>query len=228
MKRILQLPELGGANGRWGNQLQWFAIGKWFCEKFDATLQTPEWLGERVFDIDDPRIEGAPNVLLSWPLAPEMKPWEGIAVLNTRQYSFPMDFTDEQFQRWLPFKGAYRAFPYTRHVVVHVRTGDFLAQPDSWPIVSKDECVAAAKLVFPNAEPEVICEDAPHDFMRYGHKLAFIEDFLWMCHAENLFVYPASSFSGCAARLNKGNVYQPMDYHNGPTGCRWELRKPVH
>lgn len=227
MTRILQLPQVGGSHGRFGNCLLWYALAKSFCEKYEATLQTPDWIGERVFELNDPRMSGQSNVLLSWPLAPDTEPWEGIAELNTREYSFPMEFSNADFRRWLPFRKEFAWFPYVRHVVVHVRKGDFLDQSGSWPIVTTEQCVQAAKAVYLEAEPEVICEDAPHNYMNYGHKLAFLEDFLWLCHAENLFVYPASSFSGCAARFNTGKVWQPMDYHNGPTECRWELRKDV-
>ena len=89
MTRILQLHQLDGSYGRWGNQLLWYAMGRWFCEQHDAVLETPQWVGEYVFDINDPPLSGAPNVLLSWPMSPDTVKWSGIATLNTKEYAFP-------------------------------------------------------------------------------------------------------------------------------------------
>jgi len=226
MTRILQLPELNGSHGRFGNMLIWYGLGRWLCEKYGATLQTPQWPGEQVFQIDDPPIEGAPCVLLSWPFSPEMEVWEGRAILNTAEYSFPTDFSNEDFWRWLPFR---KEFEYPHEFkeyacAIHVRRGDFLLS-DKWPIVAESAMLKAAR----DAGREhvtIVSEEAPHRNPNHPAKLGWLEDFLILCHAKTLFVYPASSFSGCAARFNTGTVYIPHDYHNGPTECRWEKRQP--
>lgn len=223
-QRILQLPELGTI-GRFGNALMFYALGKWFCNKYNAVLQTPLWIGDTVFEVDDPPIEGAPNVRLSWPLAPEMEPWEGIAMFNFAEYSFPPMYTDEQFRSWLRFRPQYQKPMFGRHdcyCCAHVRRGDFASQPESWPQVSKEQIEAAIREQ--GLDPQFvtwITEEVPHTNGEHPLKLSFLEDFLMMVHARNLFVYPSSSFSGCAARFNRNNVFVPMDYHNGQTDCIW-------
>jgi hypothetical protein len=224
MRRILQLPQIGGRHGRWGNMLQWYALGRWFCEKYDAVLQTADWPGEQVFYLNDPKIEGESNLRLSWPLAPDQEFWDGIALLNTWEYSFVPQYTDEQFRRWLPFRPEF-AKPSNRYeAVAHMRRGDFLTNKTGWPIVQEARIREAAKAAG-HPDIELVTDDAPHRNCGHPWKLDFLEDFLILATAPVMFAYPASSFSGCAARFNRGKVFVPMDYHNGPTDCRWELRK---
>lgn len=229
MTRILQVPEIGSV-GRFGNALMFYALGKWYAEKHEAILQTPPWAGEQVFQIDDPPIEGAPNVRLSYPLAPDMEKWDGIAIFNFLEYGFPPQYTDANFRRYLPFRpevlGDVSRFAKFK-VVAHCRRGDFLNAPDKWPIVTPDEMKrAAVKAGYEYRDVEIVTEEAPHHNSMHPRKLDYLEDFLMCCFAPALFVYPASSFSGCAARFNTGDVYIPMDYKNGPTECRWEKRQP--
>lgn len=227
MTRILQLHQLAGGNGRFANQLQWFALGKWFCEQHDAILQTPQWIGESVFEIDDPPMSGAPNVLLSWPLSPEMHRWEGVATLNTAEYSFPPMYTDEDFRRYLKLQPKYQADCVSRSMgAAHLRQGDFHQAPDIWPIVSRE---TLAKGIEDNGFDlrtfTFITEESPHVNNAHPAKLSFLQDFLIMCAAPVLYVYPSSSFSMCAARFNRNSVWVPYDYTNGITLCKWRLRE---
>lgn len=223
MTRILQIPQLNGSFGRFANKLLWYAMARWFCEKYDAVLQTPQWEGEHVFEINDAPMEGSPNILLSWPMSPDDEPWKGIAQLNTDKYSFVPQYSDDDFRRWLKFRQLYwrPAFPF--ETVAHVRRGDFVNE-NKWPIVS-EETIAKGCEEHGLKNLEFVSEESPHINIGFPQKLSFMEDFLIMCHSQNLVVYPASSFSSCAARFNQGNVYIPQDYKNGPTECRWELRK---
>jgi hypothetical protein len=224
--RILQLPELSGSHGRFGNLLLWYALAKHFCETYDATLETPSWDGDRIFDINDPPISGESNVRISWPMAPEMKPWAGIAILNTFQYSFPPLYTDEQFRRWMPFRPEFSQPSNKFEAVAHIRKGDFIRKPSLWPVVTDEQVREAAKAHGVD-NLEIISEENPHVNCGHPHKLSWLEDFLIMATAPVLFVYPASTFSACAGKFNRGKVFIPMDYTNGPTKCKWVLREDM-
>lgn len=227
-QRILQMPELDGRKGRFGNQMMWYALGRWICETYDATLQTPPWDGDRIFAIDDPPHD---NIFdrkpLSWPLAPDMKPWEGCAILDSDQYSFIPQYTDADFRRYMPFREDFsKPSNYHEHVA-HLRRGDFLTnKPHMWPFVDEEEIRRAGKAQGYDYL-EMICEERPHIHCGHPYKLSWLEDFLLMVTAPALFVYPSSTFSGCAAKFNRGKVYIPMDYTNGPTKCKWVLREEM-
>lgn len=204
----------------------WFALARWLCEQHDAVLQTPLWIGETVFDIDDPAIDGAPNVLLSWPLAPDMVRWEGIATLNTAEYAFPPMYSDADFRRYLPWRYAYNPIGVKApNLLGHLRKGDFHQAPNLWPIVSLETMLEGVIANgFNREELFIVTEESPHVNPRHPAKLNFLQDFLMLCATENLVVYPASSFSHCAARFNQNAVYLPTDFKNGPTTCKWKLR----
>jgi hypothetical protein len=223
-KRVLQVPQL--ANGcRFGNQMQWYAIAKWFSETFKAEIQTPPWHGERIFSINDPDHENSfHRKLISWPMAEDMKTWDGCGVLNSQEYVFLPQYTLADFRRYMPLRPEYAHSEASFPAVAHVRRGDFAQQPNMWPYVTDRQILIAAKELG-YGQVELISEETPHRNLQHPFRFPWLEDFLIMCTAPVLFVYPSSSFSSCAGMFNRHKVYLPTGYHNGPTECRWELRK---
>lgn len=224
--RVLQFPQLDGhpRYGRFGNQLLWYAMARWVAEKYHAQLQTPDWTGERIFELNDPpHDQVVDKLLLQWPVPKDQEEWRGYAVLNSDEYCIEPHYTAEDFRRYLPFRPEFRQPGNSYPAVAHLRAGDFLGDHTMWPVVTERQILQGA-LECGHKQVEIIREDAPHRNLNHPLKLTWLEDFLIMCAAPVLFVYPSSSFSGAAALLNPNKVYLPKDYKNGPTECRWYLR----
>ena len=135
--------------------------------------------------------------------------------------------TDDDFRRYLKFRPQFSPSSILSTAnVAHFRRGDFHANPLIHPVLSRETLDNGIKSH--GLDPGSFCvitEENPHVNDTHPAKLRFLQDFLLMCAAANLFVYPRSSFSMCAARFNANKVYLPCDWKNGPTECRWELRK---
>lgn len=205
--RIIQIPTLG-RSGRFGNWLLLYSYARKRAERHDAILQTPDWPGRKIFDLHDPLIE------------------ERVG----DQFWFQCDkvydpnYTIEDFRRYLPFKTFLFPENHVPKLAVHMRRGDFTGSP-LWPNVAQETIgngILDAKLKLEDVE--FFTEEEPHRTKLFQPQDTYLWDFVLMAHAETLFVYPSSSFSGCAGMLNTNAVYLPHDYTNGPTDCHWKLR----
>lgn len=225
MTRILQFPSLGTL-GRFGNWLGLYALARHYAERNDALLQTPDWCGQKIFQIESSPIEGEPTVTLRPPL-PDT--WDGIATLELEHGITEPKYSLEDFRRYFQFRPemVYPHLPFD--AAVHIRRGDFMQAPDLWPIVKIEAFIKGlilAKYIHgvntPNAE--FITEEEPHLWPDGPAEFPFLADFQIMVKAENLYVYPSSSFSSTAGMLNRNNVWLPENFTNGRTDCRWRLR----
>ncbi len=66
--RKFAVPRLGmstlGANGRFGNQLLQYGFLRMYAAEYGLTLETPDWIGRDLFDLDDP-LPGTPLPVVS-------------------------------------------------------------------------------------------------------------------------------------------------------------------
>ena len=53
--RIITISTLG-KRGRFGNQMFQYAFARAYAEKYNCILQTPKWIGQDIFEIQDPLI----------------------------------------------------------------------------------------------------------------------------------------------------------------------------
>lgn len=222
MTRILQFPSLGKL-GRFGNFLGLYALARHYADRAGALLQTPDWCGQKIFQIDPSPIEGEPTVTLRPPL-PDT--WDGIATLELEHGITEPKYSLEDFRRYFQFRPemVYQHEPVG--VAAHIRRGDFLQAPNVWPIVNL-QCIFEQVLEeawMGGHKTELIMEEEPHLVPEHLKEFPFLADFQIMVNAKNLFVYPSSSFSGTAGMLNRNNVWLPENFTNGRTDCRWRLR----
>ena len=208
MKKVVQLPAIA-SEGRFANRLVHYIVGKCYAEAIGATVEIPNgWLGETIFEINDPHINGRSGATILPPF-----------------FNLPHRLVDpcltranvKRFLRWRP--GWVRVTRRDR-AAVHVRRGDYMTD-GNFPIVSEvDLCLEASR--FGN-QCELVREDKPQSTGLFPDGIDFLEDFQRLMTAENVFVYPRSTFSQVAALLGDGNIYMPFGYVAGQSSCKFKL-----
>lgn len=214
MSKVVQLPAIRN-EGRFGNKLIHYLVGKCYAEKVGATVEIPRgWVGETIFEIEEPYIEQPARVLTNLD-----EDFEGTVALPPF-FNMPHRFVDPCFtrptvKRIFKWRDGWVRVKTRRELSIHVRCGDFLTNPD-FPVVK----------FFPMDHSNMIREDNPSDTGIFPKELSFLEDFQTLMLSRNLFVYPRSTFSQMAALLGDGNIFMPYDYHAGPTTCRFKRVNP--
>lgn len=212
-----------GTEGRFGNSLIHYVVGKTYAEQMGAAVEIPPgWIARELFDIHDQRF---------FQPSPYFNPSKGGP--PPKRFSLPpyWDLAHElvdpmivrsNFQRWL--KPAFK-FPESlvpMELAIHVRRGDYLT--DGFPIVSEDHLVnEARRLGFSVDDIAWVHEDRPRMTQL---RPAFLTDWTRMLLAKNVMVYPRSSFSQTAALLGNGRIFMPINYTGGETTCTYEERDP--
>lgn len=181
--------------GRFGNQLFQYAYARALSEKAGSELRTPPWVGQQIFEISDPPIEGG-------------------EVLNGYcQNQESMIYTRAQVRAWFRFRWDVAArlmptVPSDDYLIAHRRVGDYAAS--GYVVVSKESYRRAAvkfeynpdKLRFVSDETPGICESFPPP-------LDFLPDFYRLMCASVLF-RSNSTFSWWAATLGHNEVFSPV------------------
>lgn len=219
----LYLPDLGSW-GRWGNQLIQYASAKNIACKNGLELVTNRWDGVEILCLKDSvkMPDGIDDL-------PEFGGAEWIAAGGQRcLQDWKMTIYKRPLMQIVSQKGFYDLYGelrslalFTPHVrfAVHHRKGDNYASND-WPQISDDEIRVA--LVRAGVDPttcEFFYEENPHVCTSHPlfEKYKFLTDFCMMIRADNLFVFPASTFSIIAGMLSSNQLWVPTDYRCGPT-----------
>jgi hypothetical protein len=218
--KVAQLPAIAN-EGRFGNKLIHYVVGKCYAESVGATVEIPrEWLGEKVFEIHEPYIQAVA------PLLSPMLNWnfDGTVALppffNLPHRIVDPCLTRETVKRLLKWRAGWLRIKAKTEAAMHVRRGDFLIE-QQFPVVTERHLLAAAG----RQDCLVVKEDKPMHGLFPKH-LEFLADFQTLMLAKNVFVYPRSTFSQMAALLGDGNIYMPYDYGRGPTTCKFRLADP--
>lgn len=218
MSKVIQLPAIAN-EGRFGNRLIHYLVGKCYAESIGATVEIPKgWIGETLFEIDEPHITTPAPLLRSFDA------FDGTVALPPF-FNMPHRLVDPCLTRptvhrlfkWKP--GWVRVRKRERRAI-HVRRGDFLLEPD-FPVVSKSDM-----RLIGGPQARLVSEDAPTNTGLFPKSLSFLEDFQTLMLADDVFVYPRSTFSQMAALLGNGNIYMPFDYRPGPTTCKFRMVNP--
>lgn len=212
MSKVVQLPAIAN-EGRFANKLIHYLVGKCYAESIGATVEIPKgWLGETLFDINEPYIQNVSDLETKISLPPFFNlPHRMVDPCLTRS-------TVKRLFKWRP--GFIRV--RCREVAtIHVRRGDFLTEKD-FPVIPEKELVAVSGVNL----ARVISEDRPSNSGIFPREWSFLEDFQTLMLSENVFVYPRSTFSQMAALLGDGNIYMPYDYQAGRTTCKFRLVDP--
>lgn len=212
-KPIVQFSQLGKF-GRFGNQLFQYAFARAYAERYDAELQTPHWVGEKIFKIEAnpitktlPRTEidsvrfGRVNIdLFGYFQLPRF-----IDFLSTAKLREWFQFRDKWFE-WFPKSDEFT-------VVAHLRRGDYETKYSNvFCTVSREsyeKTIEDLELEDPYKLLWLSEEDQKHDGT-LGSDLQFLPDFFEMINAD-ILLRANSTFSFWAGFFNQeGKVYSPV------------------
>lgn len=211
MSGIVQFSELGSF-GRFGNQLFQYAFARAYAEKQGAVLETPPWVGQKLFGLTDP------------PLSRELPCLEKDVIPNGEvdvdlfghfQFQAALDlYSRQQVRRWFHFTDRWRGlFPERSgeaRVVAHLRRGDYADSDDTFCLVSEESYLRACRR-FGLDESRIVWlqEGAPNPPFLAAEGLGFLPDFFTMIRA-GVLLRANSTFSWWAAVLGGAEVYSPV------------------
>lgn len=224
----LQIPALRD-EGRFANRLIHYMVGRHLAEAWDVRLATHPWIGECLFDLNDSHVERPVPYL---PFAEIEKGFWGPTALPPF-FAIPHRIVDPLFNRqfvqklfkWRAFYEEKRGRVQSHKAVIHVRRGDFCSLPD-FPVVPVHTLLDNAEQHgFSVSECILVREESPLNTGLFPWPFEFLEDFFTLMQADNIFVYPRSSFSQLAALMGNGNIYMPYDYSTDPARTRFVLHE---
>ena len=227
-KRIVQFTQLGNF-GRFGNQLFQYAFARAYAEKYDAILETPPWIGEKVFELNwTPITCSLPRTDL------DTVPW-GEVNIDLWGYFQTKDcfsiLSTTKLLQWFTFQDKWKKFLVsTEEVIAHERKGDYESLwSDVFCSVSRDSFLYACVAL--GIDPELIvflseenptqntdCSDVCYSNVTnsmYGSGIypdkgiSFLPDFFRMINSKVLF-RGNSSFSFWAGFFKDDGVYSPV------------------
>ncbi|HEX2061274.1 MAG TPA: hypothetical protein VHK90_11075 [Thermoanaerobaculia bacterium] len=199
-----------GKFGRFGNQLFQYAFARAMAQRFGAELQTPPWIGQKLFGLSDPpvtrqlptlqrdQVPDAPNVDLHGYFQ-QSRHLQYLSHAKIRaMYRF--------LPRWVERYGKpAHARPY---IAAHLRRGDYVKRYSTYFCIVSRESYLRAREHFGLQNHAMVWysdETAPPD----GGEFSFLRDFFGMMHADVL-LRANSTFSWWAGTLGTARVYSPF------------------
>lgn len=211
MQRIITISTLG-KRGRFGNQLFQYAFAKAYAERHDCILQTPLWIGQKLFkNIDDPII----NVTLPRFDCERVIPAGQINIdlYGHFQNSQCLDIMSRSWLKQLyEFKDIWK-HKFTKssyYIAAHLRRGDYLKLSNVYCII-KEESVyrACEKFGYDKNKLIIISEENCKKYNDLDEDMQFLPDFMILMNADVLF-RSNSTFSWWAGVLSNGDIYCPV------------------
>ena len=196
--------------GRLGNTLFQYAFARAFAELRGLTLQTDPWVGQKIFEINDPPIDH------NYPVVDEFTINLNSKDVTFRSYAQQDDcliYTREQARKWFTFRPEIvselkATLPTYDFVVGHRRVGDYAGY--GYPVVSlksyQDQC---EKLGHQRDYLRMVTEETAFHHPKFQGEMACVPDFFRLTQPPVL-LRGNSSFSWWAAVLSDARVYSPV------------------
>jgi hypothetical protein len=204
-----------GSFGRFGNQLFQYSFAKAYAEIIGAELQTPPWVGQKIFNIDDPPITDnlqKTNVdEISWgetdiDLFGYFQFKEATEILERHKLKKWFTFREKWTELFAPMNNYY--------IAAHVRKGDYQSCNTYGVLEKKIYLEACNKFGLDNSKIVWVTEECPKNNIETEGELSFLPDFMTLVNAP-VILRGNSSFSWWAATLGNGKIYSPI-IDNGP------------
>jgi hypothetical protein len=198
--------------GRFGNQLFQYAVARKYAELHGARLETPDWVGRRLFDLDDPPISRPLSQM-----AMNHLPWGRVDIDLFGYFQFQEAverLSVNELRRWFAFRSEWlsrfeRPKPY--YIAANLRRGDYLEFDRYFAIVTKQSYVSACEKFGLDVDAMIwVCEEFRQPNPVWDESgLGFVADFLTVMHAD-VVLRANSTFSWWAALLGQGQVFSPL------------------
>jgi hypothetical protein len=197
--------------GRFGNLLFQYACAKGYAERNNCTLHTDPWIGQRLFNIEDPPIEqDLPRIEES-----ELRLGRtDIELFGYFQNQTAAEFySRKKLREWFVLRDSINALvsPASKPCF-HLRRGDYVGS--GYPVVSVESYrrFITLELRLSFEDFEVISEEEPHK-ANQPDDIPWLQDF-YMLMTAPILIRANSSFSWWSAALHKtpGNccIYSPI------------------
>jgi len=228
-KRIVQFSQLGNF-GRFGNQLFQYAFARAYAEKYNATLEIPNWIGEKVF-------ENVTHSKISRKLPRTKVDVIDFGEVNIDLFGYFQTkecfdiLSEHKIREWFAFRDVFQKYLEPKdEMMAHLRLGDYTTLwPNIFCVITKESFINACEEFgmssgklgwcseeYPRACPELnsICYSKTPNSM-YGvnqyedRGISFLCDFFKMINSRVLF-RSNSSFSFWAGFFQNREVYSPV------------------
>lgn len=211
-----------------GNQALTYLCAKAIALEFGAELRTPSWIGQKVWQLNDPPIQERADVMSTEDnLVPAAN-----GVVDFRSYAQNQTAADfysrhevKEWLRWRPeiLNLIHQENIATPCVVIHLRRGDY--RNSAYPLISKQCAVDFLKGIGEDYY-NIISDDLPTVSGKFTGDVSWLPDFWKLVNAE-ILLRGNSSFSYVAALLasESQTVYSPrIDGKAGgaEVDCAWE------
>lgn len=203
-----------GTRGRFGNQMFQYALARAYAEAHHCDLQTPSWVGQKIFKIDDPPISRQLPLYNHMSVPPNGQVdvdlfgyFQNVQCLNLMSRSWLKRVFDfrEEWKEKLPKEPSY-------YIAAHLRRGDYLSKFSRvYCIVSKQSYYAACnKFGFDKSKIVWVSEENPKCSQAVQDpSFSFLTDFMTLVNSDVL-LRSNSTFAWWAGVLGNGKVYSPL------------------
>ncbi|QEH38559.1 hypothetical protein OJF2_71620 [Aquisphaera giovannonii] len=211
MSAIVSISCLG-SYGRFGNQLFQYAVARKYAELHGARLETPAWIGQRLFGIDDPPLSRTlPRAAF------DELPWGRVDVdlFGFFQYQDAVGrLSTAELRRWYAFRPEWTSLfepPRPYYIAANLRRGDYLDLQEVFAIVTKPSYLDACRRFGLDVDALIwVCEELRPPMPAFdGPGLGFLADFFAVMNAD-VVLRANSTFSWWAALLGEGRVFSPV------------------
>ena len=208
--RIVQFTQLGNF-GRFGNQIFQYLFARAYAEKYDAILELPSWIGEKIF-----KNVKHNSISKRLPRTPIDKVAFGEVNIDLYGYFQKKEFisilSETKIREWLQFQDRWiEMFSIMRSpLLAHLRRGDYETYQNIFAIITKKSYYKACD-DYNLSKESLVWKSEKLQVMWRGIEdcLGFLPDFFQMMFAENL-LRSNSTFSFWAGFFNKNRVFSPI------------------
>lgn len=207
------------------NRMSQYAFARAYAEKYDCVLQTNPWMGQVVFEINDPPIErDLPVVGME-----ELEVWDGrtdVKLCGWGQHQKNLIYSRDDVRRWFTFRPEILALLKSVpkfEVAAHLRWGDFCTSGGFIAITKESYLRACDQYGIDRNKLRFICEDDPivvpeipadnnHHTRAEDTRptsLAFLPDFYALMQADIMFRGPSTFGLWPAILGHHSRVFSP-------------------
>lgn len=201
-----------GTHGRFGNMLFQWAVANKYAQDAGAKLETPSWIGQKLFGIQNDQI--------SHPLPktePDKLEWgkPNVDIYGWFQHEdFVKHLRISELKRWFTFLPEFKnRFPKPKkcYIAAHIRRGDYVEQfSNIFCTISEQSYInACEKFKLDKNKLIYVREDKPQIDNELPENLNFLTDFFTLLNAD-VILRANSTFSWWAATLGNGKVFSPL------------------